>query len=639
MDSHGSIPFSWPNDETAYDQQIHGLLGGSSQIPSSSAAFRASYQTPFAPDMVHEAEPNNNVSMGNYETGPQPGLFIHEAQRDGRSSRRARSGHLDWSAHKDTIKELYLDQNMTLAQTMKAMNEQYSFDASVKLYKTKFKEWNWSKNRSADTARKMVEKSKRRKREGNKDTVFLYGGREVESHRLESTLARTKKPKVAIDLTAFNPYLLTNIPTPEGVSYKTPKALVESPAESVVEVLDMQGLDMQDSRLEESSDDATDVGALGQGKFALRWQGHSRTDLQEMWPTALRFRDAGNFDEAENLLSRAVTGLSHVLGKTNVDTVKAAHNLADLSAESGRMEHAMDLLQKVMQVHLETYGRRDARTHQNILHAVELLNGWNREADALGLPSLSKELLLESSPSTRNTSKARNTEKGKAHQKSTGDGSQSELSGVTQSVLEDSGPSLIDDGLGVARSHIAIKDQSTEGLLLAIISQCERNPTLCLKRLKALAELLGLYGKLGQAMDRGAGFHFDLMEAGLQLQLQLVAHALKHGHLEEAKIMFRKAYEKSSAVFGWEDERTVWLNITIGLVYQTRMTWDDATEWFEEALAAALAWDRPKDGIVRLLEKALSQQHFSYVSDEGRPYKTSFGVSGLVVEPGRLHLE
>ncbi|KAL8960231.1 MAG: hypothetical protein Q9193_003028 [Seirophora villosa] len=600
--------------------------------------------------MAHEAQPDNNVSMGNYETGPQPGPFTHEAQPDGRSSRRARSGHLDWSAHKDTIKELYLDQNMTLAQTMKAMNEQYSFDASKKLYKTMFKEWNWSKNLSADAAQKMVEKSKRRKREENKDTVFLYGGREVESHRLESTVARAKKGKVTIDLTDF--------PTPEGVSYKTPKALVESPAQNVVEFSEMEGLDMQDSRLEENSDDATDVGALGQGKLALRWQGHSRTDFQEMWRTALRFRNSGNFDEAENMLSRAVAGLSHVLGKTNVDTVKAAYNLADLNAQSGRMEHAMDLLQKVMQDHLEIYGRSDTRTQQNILHAVELLNGWNREADALGLLSLSQEL-LESSPGTRNTSKARNraSMKGKAHQKSIRDDSQLDLSGVTQSILEDSSPTLVDYGLGVARRHVAVKDQATEGLLRAIISQCERNPTLCVQRLKALAELLGLYGKLGQAIDHGAEFRdalnhlqeawdaydwkeesiesFDLMEAGLQL----VAHALKYGHHREAKILFRKASGKSSEVFGWEDERTVWVNITIGLVYQTHMTWDDATEWFQQALAAALTWDCPKDGIVRSLENALSHRHFSYVSDEGRPFKTIFGVSGITIRPGRLHLE
>lgn len=130
MDSNPSIPFGWHNDGTAYDQQVHGLLGDSSQIPSTSTAFEASSQIPFAPDPAHEAQAYNNVSMGDYETGPPPGPYIHGAQRDARSSRRARSEHLDWNAHKDTIKKLYLDQNKSLSETMEAMKEQYSFNPS-----------------------------------------------------------------------------------------------------------------------------------------------------------------------------------------------------------------------------------------------------------------------------------------------------------------------------------------------------------------------------------------------------------------------------------------------------------------------------------------------------------------------------
>lgn len=72
---------------------------------------------------------------------------------------------------------------------------------SQKLYKTKFKEWKWQKNLSADTALQMAEKAKRRKREEAKDTVFSFGGRVWDSQRIENTLVRTKKPKVTIDLT------------------------------------------------------------------------------------------------------------------------------------------------------------------------------------------------------------------------------------------------------------------------------------------------------------------------------------------------------------------------------------------------------------------------------------------------------
>ncbi|KAL8839145.1 MAG: hypothetical protein Q9176_004648 [Flavoplaca citrina] len=650
MDSHPSSSFSWHNDEMAYHPQVNGLLGDFSQIPSTSAAFEAPYQISFAPDMAHEAQASNNVSMGDYETGPQPGPSIHEAQRDARASRRAKSEHLDWNEYKDTIKKLYIDQNKSLLETMKAMSEQYSFNASQKLYKTKFKEWNWQKNLSTDTALKLMEKCKRRKLEENKDTVFVVGGRAWDSHRIESTLARTKKSKAIIDL--------TDVPTPEGVSYKTPKALIESPAQDVIEHSDMEGIDIQHHELEYSSDDDPDVRAHSQGRLALRWQGYSRTELQEMWRTALRCRDTGDIVEAGNILSRAVTGLRHVMGKTNADTVKATYQLADLNVKSNQMEQAVEQLEKVMNDHLETYGPKDTRTQQNILHAVELLNGWNREADALGLLSLSKEL-LESSPGARNTSKAskRASKKGKANQNSINERSQVDLSGVTQSVLDDMSPTQVDYGLGVARTHTAMKDPATENLLLAIISRCQNNSSLRVQQLKALAELLDFYGKVGQAAYHAADFRdalshvrhtlefydwkedsiesFDLMEAALQL----LANALKYDHRREANILFGEASEKSSEVFGWEDERNVWVNITIGLVYQTHMTWDDAAEWFEKAEAAALAWGKPKDGIVRSLENAREHHHFSYVSDEGRPFKTIFGVSGLVIRPGRLHLE
>lgn len=454
---------------------------------------------------------------------------------------------------------------------------------------------------------------------------------------------------------------LIDAPTPEGVSYKTPKALAESPAQQVKEASYMEGLEIEEQDTRESSDDDEDsnVNALGQERLALRWQGYSRTDLQEMWGTALRCRDTGDSAQAENMLSRVVTGLSHVIGKTNANTIKAAYHLADIHAKSGQMGHATDLLEKAMNDHLEVYGRRDARTQQNVLHAVELLNGWNREADALGLLSRSKEL-LESSPSTRNTPKAskRASRKGKATQKSIrDDGSHPDLAGVTQSVIEDVSPTQVDYGLGVARTHVAMKDRATENLLRTIISHCELNPALSVQHLKGLAELLDLYGKLGQATYHRAEFRdaldhvqkaledydwkeesiesFDFMEAALQL----VANALKYGYHKEAKTLFREASLKSSVVFGWEDERTVWVNITIGLVYQTHTTWDEAEEWFEEAYAAAVTWGRPKDGIVRSLENARNHHHFSYVSDEGRPFKTIFGVSGLVIRPGRLHLE
>jgi tetratricopeptide (TPR) repeat protein len=94
-----------------------------------------------------------------------------------------------------------------------------------------------------------------------------------------------------------------------------------------------------------------------------------------MWRTAISDRNAGRANEAEDMLHQVFLGMAHVLGKTNEDTVKAAYNLADLYADSGRMDEATAMIEKVIEYHRTTYGYEDLRTQQNVLHAVELLNG------------------------------------------------------------------------------------------------------------------------------------------------------------------------------------------------------------------------------------------------------------------------
>ena len=449
--------------------------------------------------------------------------------------------------------------------------------------------------------------------------------------------------------------------TPEGVSYKTPIALVEfSPANGAEECSNIERIEISDGESEDDSDEPIDSRPLDRSRLTLSWGGHSRADLQDMWRKAINCRNAGRSNEAEEILNQVFLGMGHVLGKTNMDTVKVAYNLADIYADSGRMNEAIDIIEKMIDHHLITYGCKDRRTQQHVLHAVELLNGWNRQADALGLLSLSKELLHTSSatPKARKADSHTN-KKGKAAQRSTENGSRGELSEAVHSVLEDSSPAGIDYGLGVVRTHVSAKDRAAEDLLQAIILQCQDNPELDVQHLKAQAELLRLYERLDKANEHESAFvdalkhlekaweayawkedsieSFDFLEAALQL----VANLLKCGYERQARRMFGEASAKASALFGSSDERTVWVLITIGLVYQTHKTWNDAEDWFEEAFSAALAnreWG-PKDGIVRSLQNAMDHHHFSYVSDEGRPFKSIFGVSGIKIMPGRLHLE
>ena len=77
--------------------------------------------------------------------------------------------------------------------------------------------------------------------------------------------------------------------------------------------------------------------------------------------------------------------------------------------------------------------------------------------------------------------------------------SPSDLSMVIQSVNEDLSPDSIKYGLGVARTYVAAKDEAAEGLLLAIINQCENHLDLGTQHIKAQSELIKLYDKMGQA--------------------------------------------------------------------------------------------------------------------------------------------
>ncbi len=130
MDSHQSFAFNWGDHGPSYNQQSHGLLGGPSQLASSSSTFEASYQNPFQAGMANHLPPNNDISMDGIEAEEQPTPSVPTAHPKTGSSRRAKAKHLDWNAYKDAIRSLYIDQNKSLPETMQAMDDLYSFKAS-----------------------------------------------------------------------------------------------------------------------------------------------------------------------------------------------------------------------------------------------------------------------------------------------------------------------------------------------------------------------------------------------------------------------------------------------------------------------------------------------------------------------------
>jgi hypothetical protein len=78
----------------------------------------------------------------------------------------------------------------------------------------------------------------------------------------------------------------------------------------------------------------------------------------------------------------------------------------------------------------------------------------------------------------------------------------------------------------------------------------------------------------------------------MKASLELAANVLKAGIGSSASELFRKIEHKAEDVFGWDEERTIWIKISIGIVYQKHKNWDDAKPWFEHARAASYAANR-----------------------------------------------
>jgi tetratricopeptide (TPR) repeat protein len=437
------------------------------------------------------------------------------------------------------------------------------------------------------------------------------------------------------------------------VSYKTPKGLVPSPG------IDSDSSEREDSETEVSNDISLESGP-DEVDLPLQWNGHSRADLLAMWDAARGYSQQGKSKAAENMFAQVLEGLGHLQGTTNEGTSKVAYDFADFYAQTGRMADADRILERLTQCHIDTRGYADRKTQQHVLHTVEILNGWGRPEDALGLLSRSEELLKSIQCGGRRAKLCRDIGGDKTSATQTDHIRQTVLSYLADSVADDPTPAKIDYGLSVTRPHVLAKDEAAEPILLGMIRHCQDHPEqLAVQHLRARGDLLMLYEKLNvvdahrnaflEAQDAFNSvwdtFEWDedrfqcieLMEASLQL----AANMIKGGYKSLAALLFHQISEKATSLFGSDDERSVWILITIGTAYQAHTTWDDAEEWFEQAFAAALAsdrWDR-KDGIVKSLQHAIDNHHFTYLSDEGRPFKTIFGVSGITIRPGRLHLE
>ncbi|KAK4450924.1 hypothetical protein QBC34DRAFT_447896 [Podospora aff. communis PSN243] len=542
------------------------------------------------------------------------------------------------------------------------MEREHSFQASQKAYKEQFDVWGWKKKLPKEVAQFMTEKAKKRKREAQKETLFSYGGKKWTRARAEKSVSRSKSGQDPAELHYFN--------TPEGVTYATPPGAspllqgepsgdvsgdATSPTDSFSDAASIADTSSESSKESEVPE------------IRLSFEGKSRQDLLDKWTFPKVHPNEIPEGSKERMLNLVLDRLTQLQGATNEETSKVAYALADHYIKTGENARADGILERHTRAHIRTLGYGHKKTRQHILHVVELLNGWGRHEDALGMLSKAKEIHASVSRkdnpiiSGRRTKSAtrRDKDNEKTAQPGVGGDTGTSLSGVVDLVSNKPTRATIDLALSMTRPTVRANDAAAEGVLLAIIRACRRSGQLATEHLRATADLLGFYRKWQtddvhidaylQAQTTVSAilsehivwdlesFHgFEVIEAALEV----VSCLVRCGYKTQARVLFHKIQDVGIQVFGSSDERMVWTLISIGLVYQTHCSWAEAREWFEAAFAAVLTpgWDH-KDGIVQSLQRALERQHFAYITDEGRPFRTVFGVNGLTIMPLRLHME
>ncbi|RDW80899.1 hypothetical protein BP5796_05597 [Coleophoma crateriformis] len=555
-----------------------------------------------------------------------------------RALRRSRQGNLDLEDHKDELKNLYLIEDKSLKEVMTIMHENHSLPISMKRYKDRFEAWGWRKNLPGEYAQWMVQKAHKRKREDGKETVFHYGGLQWDKAEAERSATRSKKPRSGTTAAV--------VETPSEIDYQTPSNTAISP-QSARSPLRRSVIGKQVAQTEFDPED-------DENELTLRWRGHSREELLSIFESAQSHAETQS-KRAEDLFSTALEGYKHLLGPTHEEVFKVTFAMASFYAEQGRSTDADKVLDDLCRCYISKFGFDDRRTQQLILHVVEVLNGWNRGLDALTFLARSKNLAeYESGPAAKSRIKSHRRGMKSNSTKRLPD---NELLDIAQDIVSTKNAARIDYGIELARTHVAANDITVEAFLQAIIHHCDVNTKdLDIQNLKARSELLKLYNKTNRleqrrsflsaievariiigrnSWDKQCFKGFDVLEALLELS----ATILKGGFEHEAWALFSQIEHKAEDDFGWDEERTIWGKISIGIIYERYKGWEHAESWFNHAYAASTAANGDQDGISKALQVALEKHHFSYLSNEGRPFKTIFGVSGLTFRPIRLHID
>ncbi|KAL9622637.1 MAG: hypothetical protein Q9160_002947 [Pyrenula sp. 1 TL-2023] len=126
-------------------------------------------------------------------------MDLSSAMSTGESSMpHTKQGHVkfrhsakEWGQHKDLIERLYLDEDKSVEETMRYLQEEGGFKVGKRKFKSQLKEWGFEKNIKSSFMQLMLAKATKRKLEEDKDTKFRYKGRDILPERMSHFAKRS----------------------------------------------------------------------------------------------------------------------------------------------------------------------------------------------------------------------------------------------------------------------------------------------------------------------------------------------------------------------------------------------------------------------------------------------------------------
>ncbi|ROT39895.1 hypothetical protein SODALDRAFT_140885 [Sodiomyces alkalinus F11] len=183
----------------------HSLVGATQPVDIPSAHSRQSISSP--------------TGLGS-DTKPR---HLSKSRTESRQPRQKYLPGDKWETYKCVIRQLYLDEGKPLKEVMEIMKECHGFEASAKMYKTRFSQWGFAKNNTVDEIKKLLAMKFERDARG-KVTEFIRNGKPV---NLRTYLKRKGVTEYdLLDLASpaeLPPHVRCRTPTPPpGLTYLRP---------------------------------------------------------------------------------------------------------------------------------------------------------------------------------------------------------------------------------------------------------------------------------------------------------------------------------------------------------------------------------------------------------------------------------